>query len=569
MTDAQGNLVIKNLRAGKYYAIVNAPGAVSPLAYIDFRRTRSETFDEQLAPFPPIIVNGISDVDTVIQVKIGGAISGRISYADGGPAIGVRVEVLRKVEDEYLPTLPNFSVLSQASLGGAGTFKTDDRGQYRFAGLPPGEYVVKVSEEMVHSANPDRLGRMGFDDMIFGSASLVSVFFNDALDLENAQKLKVEFGQEYSETNIVIPERPLHALEGKLVSAKDKLPIRGARISVTLVGDTPNVEENSRSDRQAHVSYTDEKGNWKFVELPKGKYKVVAQPLDSNFDEAAKAYGADRAVANYANAAMNVYRGNSAMNGVRGPEKPPPPKFARKSAEFVIEEKDLIGQVIELSFGATIKGTVTIEDDEGLSDSLLLTASDEEGDATSSSTIYPYEYDYETGQRKTAKAKEFTIDAISSGKTYFTVSTGTKGLYVKSAMAGSTDLLKGPVDLKDGEVLSNVKVVLASDSGELAGTIVDGDDRPVPGFDLMLVPTDPAKYRNASLYRSARSDVSGEFKIKLPPFEYAAVVLPKSFTKERRSNVHNWLAEAVKKAQLFKIEPGKTTKARIIGKKDP
>lgn len=566
LTDAQGNLVIKNLRAGKYYAIVNAPGAVSPIAYIDYRRTRSETFDEQLAPFPPIIVNGVSDVETIIQVKMGGAISGRISYADGGPAIGVRVEILRKVADEYLPTLPNFTALSQAIVGGAGTFRTDDRGQYRFAGLPEGEYIVKVTEEMVHSNDPGRPNRMGFDDMIFGSASLVSVFFGDAFDLENAQKLKVEFGQEYSEANIVIPERPLHILEGRLISAKDKLPIRGARLTVTLVGDTPNIEESSRQGRRDHAAYTDDKGNWMFTDLPKGKYKVVAQAVDSHFDDASKTYGSDRSAANSMASAANAV--NTAMNAAGTSEKPPPPKFAKKSAEFVIEEKDLTEQVIELSFGATLKGNVIIEDDDGLTESLTLMAADEGSDITSSTTIYPYDYDPETGQRKSAKLKEFAIDSISSGLTYLTIHTSAKGLYVKSAFHGQIDLLKGPINLKDGEVLSNIKIVLAKDSGELEVTVIDGDDRPVSGYDLMLVPTDPAKYKNSSFYRSARSDVNGEFKVSLPPFEYAAVVFPRTFAKESRADFHKWLAGAVKSAQTFKIEAAKTTKARIAIRKE-
>lgn len=567
LTDAAGNLVIKNLRAGKYYAIVNSPGAVSPLAFIDFRRPRMESMEEQLAPFPAIIVNGISDVDTVIQVKMGGAISGRVSYADGGPAIGVKVEVLRKVEDEFLPTLPNFSVLSQAASGGAGTFRTDDRGQYRVAGLPPGEYIVKVSEEMVHSTGPDSSNRMGFDAMLFGSASLVSVFFNDAYDLENAQKLVIDAGQEYAETNIVIPERPLHVLEGKLVSAKDKLPIRGARMSVTLVGDTPNVFEGSRGDRLSHVAYTDEKGDWKFIDLPKGKYKVTAQPVNSDYDEGQKAYGTGRsaanAMANAANAIANVVSGNA-----RTGEKPPPPKFSKKTSEFKIDDKDLSGQVIELSFGATMRGTVTVEGNDNFSESLTITASDDENSLTSSASIYPYDYDDETGQRKPVKAKEFTIEAVSSGKTYLTVNASSKDLYVKSAFSGQVDLLKGPIELKDGEVLSNVKIVLAADSGELEGTMVDGDDRPVSGFDLTFVPTDPAKYKNSSLYRSARSDVNGEFKVKLPPFEYAVVLLPKSYAKESRTNFHNWLAGAVKTAQTFKIDPGKTTKTKIVSKKE-
>ena len=40
VTDALGNLEIRNVKAGKYYPLVNAPGVVTPLAYIDMRSPR-------------------------------------------------------------------------------------------------------------------------------------------------------------------------------------------------------------------------------------------------------------------------------------------------------------------------------------------------------------------------------------------------------------------------------------------------------------------------------------------------------------------------------------------------
>ena len=568
ITDANGMLVIQNLRAGTYFAVVNAPGAVSPLAYVDFRRSRADSFEEQMAGFPPIVVNGISDVEAAIPVRNGGAIGGRVTYGDGDPAIGVKVEVLRKVEDEYIPTLPNLSTFADMMMGGAGSFKTDDRGQYRFAGLPPGEYIVRVSEAVVHPTKGGDNNRFGFESLLFGSSSMLTIYFQDTFEKEKAEILKVDFGFELSEINILIPDRRLHRLEGKLVAAKDKLPIRNARVSLTRDGEAENTDEYG-PPRADNVTYTDDNGNWEFVELPKGNYKVMAQAVNSEFVEADKAYGS-KTGANYANAAANAmntaanairYYGNSA----RGPIKPPVAKFARKSQEFAIEDKDLTEQVIELSYGATISGTVTIEDGKELPRSVTIMASDEEARLTSSTSVSNYDYDYEEHTRTNAKSKDFTVEGVSSGLTYLTVHSGEDEYYVKSATAGETDLLRAPFDLKEAGSLQRVKIVLSKNTGTLQATVVNNEKQPVRGLEITFVPTDQTLLRNASYYRTAKTGQDGELKVVLPPFEYAAVILPKRAGDKKRADLLKWLGDAVKKAQVFKIEAGKTVKATIGG----
>jgi hypothetical protein len=559
ITDGAGKLEIRDLKAGKYYAVVNAPGVVTPLAYIDLTKSRADSFEEQLAGFPPIVVNGVSDLVAEIPAKRGGAIGGRISYANGDPAIGVKVEILRKVGDEYLTTLSNFSVIGAMLNGGAGTFQTDDRGVYRFAGLPAGEYIVKASENVVHSTNRRNTYDDMFESMFIGGFSMVTVFFQDAFDKTKAQILTVEFGQELVEINIVIPDRGLHSVEGKVVSAKDKLPIRNARLSIQRVGDEAAEEERYGRNRQ--VSYSADEGEWKFVELPAGRYKLTVEAENSEFDEAAKAYGVSANYgANTANAAANVMAPGNYPVG-RQPDKPPARKFARQIKEFTIEDKDLSAQVIELTYGATISGSVKAEGKDDLPEVVTISVTDIDSDLTSSTTVYSG--DYEGGSNGRLKTKDFKIEGVTSGKVVFTIHINDREYYVKKAMAGSTDILLDAVDLKEAEDLRGVQIVLAKDTGTLKATIVDGQKQPVPGMQITLVPTDPSKYRNSSFYRTARSDENGELEIKLPPFEYAVLSLPDRIASKRRDDLNKWLADAIKQAQTFKIEAGKTQKVTI------
>lgn len=568
ITDNDGNLEIKNVPTGRYYAFINAPGVVSPFAYADLRKAGRELLDEPQASFPVIDVNGISDINIQIGARRGGAIGGRITYSNGDPAIGVKVEILRKVEDEYMPVLPNLSALVGMYSGG-GLFQTDDRGVYRMSGLPEGEYIVKVSENASHGKPDTRGGGYGggFESMLFGGSSMLNVFYDNALDQEKAQKINLQLGQDLSEINIIIPDRELHSIEGKLVAAKDKLPIRNAKLTIKRADDE-TTEERGIFPKIPQVVYTDGKGIWRFNELPKGTYKIVAEPSNSDFDAKDQAYGyepedpSEMYTANVANAVTNTaYYSTNAYGRDRGPEKPPEPKFTKAVKEFTVEEKDVTEQVIELAFGATLSGTVVLEKAKGFGGGIAITARSDKDDLVAATSVWLYEFN--DGPGKPMKPQEFRLDGITSGKSTISITPSgqSNDYYVKSAASSQIDLLKGPFDLKDSAVFANIRIVLASDVGTLKGTVMDSGRQPVSGLTLTFVPTDPAKFSTSTYYRTARTNADGEFEVKLPPFEYAVVFMP-TRTKSQ-DDLAKWLTTAVKQAQTFKIEPGTTSKTTI------
>jgi hypothetical protein len=570
LTDGNGYLTIKNVRAGKYFAIVNAPGAISALAYADVRRSRNEdSLNELFASHPSFTIDGVSDVQIEIPVKIGGAIGGRVTYADGSPAIGVKVEVLRKVGEELMPTISNLSVLVNAMAGGAGTFMTDDRGVYRFAGLPPGEYVVKATESAKHaerSSGPD----FGFDSVIFGgSSSMINVFFHNALDEKDAEAIKVAMGQELVEINLTIPDRSLHAVEGKLVAAKDKFPIRNARLTIARVGDQPAVVAEYGPQRGQLTTTTDNEGKWKFLDLPKGKYRVAVAISNSEFSAEDKAYGEKSyegnpyGAANAANAMANAANyGNQ-----RQQQKPPQPKFSPKAVEFEVDADDLKDKIIEAEHGSRITGVVEIEKGAELPETLSITAWDPGSDLSSQTSIYTYEYG--EGGKHGANTKEFMLEGTPTGSVMIRVTIADDAYYVKSMSSGAVDLLASPLDLKSAGVVSNVKIVLSKESGTLDLAVVGEDRQPVAGYQVTLVPVDPAKMRNSTFYRSKSSDGDGLARFTAAPMEYAVVSIPRGAEAKPTKDFYTWLADAVKAAPKFTIEAGKTAKGSIDGSPGP
>jgi 5-hydroxyisourate hydrolase-like protein (transthyretin family) len=550
LTDNNGNFQIKNVTAGTYYAFVNAPGVVSPLAYADLTKGKDEGFEDAIESFPPIIVNGIGDLDVQVAARRGGAISGRIMYADGDPAIGVKVEILRKVKEKFTAVIPNFSsIFSMMMGGGGGGFQTDDRGVYRFAGLPNGEYIVKVTENASHSDTKSRGYGGGLDEALFGGSSLLTMFYPDVFTTEKAQIVNLVAGQEQSEINIYIPERDLFTVEGKVINSKDKTPISNVSISLKKVGEN-TVSLFDDFGRRQQSGSSDEQGNFNFKEMPKGTYTLVIEPSNYNYED-------------------GEYSGN--MNSSRASNKPPKPKLAKKSQEITIDDKNLSEIIIELGYGATVSGTVKTENNQEMPTTVTITAGQDNSEISSSTTVYNSpsmaNSDYSANSMvRTASQKpnnDFKIEGAATGKTYLWASISDNDFYVKSAMLNGVDLLTNQIDLKEGENVRNAQFIIVKGAGTLKGTVLDDDKQPVKKAQFTLVPVEAAKRKNPNFRRSVTTKENGEFEVKAAPNEYAVVFYTKEFDAAKGAELDRLLDEAVKNAPKVTIKPNETEKISL------
>jgi hypothetical protein len=89
--------------------------------------------------------------------------------------------------------------------------------------------------------------------------------------------------------------------------------------------------------------------------------------------------------------------------------------------------------------------------------------------------------------------------------------------YIKSARFGGVDILSQP--FHSGDAGAVLEIVIASDSGSIAGTVVDEKFRPVRGAQAVLV---PERARNrVDLYHSAETDRDGKFSFEgIAPGDY-------------------------------------------------
>lgn len=216
-----------------------------------------------LGALPQIVVKVGGSVHQDVIIRRAGAIYGRV-LADAGGAIsqsGVTATLIASdLPSSASPAdLPSFS---QSAF-------TDDRGAYRIAGLPPGDY--RVSVRVAESFFGTKLGgpqqvtvfpqRTGIADLI--------VFVPEALKPSEAKVIKVRNGDEIGDTDITIPTGRLHSLAG--IVNRHGEPLAGVSVSIET--------EGSRVVQSDALSMPN--GSFQFDLLPDGNYSVIAKTYSS------------------------------------------------------------------------------------------------------------------------------------------------------------------------------------------------------------------------------------------------------------------------------------------------
>jgi hypothetical protein len=115
----------------------------------------------------------------------------------------------------------------------------------------------------------------------------------------------------------------------------------------------------------------------------------------------------------------------------------------------------------------------------------------------------------------------FTIPAIQPGA-YSVSVTGLPGdLYLKEAAFAGADALAKPFSVDYGSSqLNSLVVEIGTDGGRMSGVVYDGNNVPLPGAEVVLLPEAAKRFR-FDLYRTAITDQDGRFVIRgIAPADY-------------------------------------------------
>jgi hypothetical protein len=129
----------------------------------------------------------------------------------------------------------------------------------------------------------------------------------------------------------------------------------------------------------------------------------------------------------------------------------------------------------------------------------------------------------------------FQVTDLLPGKHFIRVTGGAQGATqgqaqgqwtLKSVSVGGQDVTDQPIDLKPGQDVENVTVLLTDRSTEISGTVRDAKSAGLAGRTVIAFSSDPEYWGAQSRHiQAVRTDQSGAFHIRsLPPGDYLIVV---------------------------------------------
>lgn len=532
LTNNNGEFEIKSVQQGRYFVMANSPGIITPFGLADNievldKYPEKEFFERVKEFFEEFSVDGTSDTKVEVRAKRGGAISGKVTYSNGDPAVSVRVNILRKREKSLSRVMTGFNT---SIFNGVAT---DDRGIYRVAGLPPGEYLISVAESATHNGNSSGQGRdyEFFEMMGVGSlGSLLITYYPDVSSPESATPINVSLGQEQENINITVADRGLYKISGKVVSRSDKNPVKGA--GVRLKKNDRKIKDSLGIEKELNEVRTDEQGNWSFQELPDGIYTISVDAISESepkYDENGK------------------YEGSTYKR-----------QLASKKQEVNVSGSDVTDIFFELSDGGSIEGTVKLANGKPLqSSSVYVRAESVEGNQTDEDTDSRYGRSSDSGYVE--GNGKFEIRSLSAGPVFLSVdwyAEDSQKYYVKSISLNSLDLTNSALNLIEGGKVKNVQIVLGDDAATLKGKVSLADNKPAFGVGIVLISTDATKWKRRGSKPNDNytvTDFQGEFSITTAPGEYFIVFL-RAGDNLRNIN-ESWIRERTTNARRVLLNP--------------
>ena len=306
-TGLDGSYSAASVAPGDYYVFATVAGYVQPNAMVQAALDAGADPKKPIPGIPMVHVVADRSVSSDVTMQRGGAISGKVVWDDGSPATHV-VLTAESTKSQTKPLPPEFSMLMMSSaLAGSLALVSDDLGNYRIAGLAPGEYRLKATLQVSMNLNMQgggmNLARMMQDKPLI-------IYAPSTLHKSQAAALTVKAGDELRDQIVTLNLGGMHSVSGSITSAEDHHGINSASIELTDVSDKDVV-------RSAGV---DASGNFSVSFVPPGTYNMEVSDAADTQPSTKKQTGlvnfnAPETLRSYEDAKQSVIVGESDVTG--------------------------------------------------------------------------------------------------------------------------------------------------------------------------------------------------------------------------------------------------------------
>ena len=477
LTDAEGRYEFRELPAGRFTLNASKSGYVS----VQYGQTRPF---EQGRPIELADKQVLAKTD--VAMPRGGVISGRIVDEFGDPLPDALVSAMRQTwsngRRRLLPT--------------GRTSQTNDLGQYRMYGLPPGEYYISASLRNTDITIMDAALLGGPSSGASGStpsSGYAPTYFPGTTTATSAQRVTVAVGQEAQNTDFALAPVRLARITG-MVMTSDGKPLDGGMVSAMPASRTGEV---GLALMGGATGRTSKDGNFSIPSVAPGEYTLTVRSV--------------RIITSDGGDTM-MFRATIG-GGSDGTDS------ETASVPVVVSGEDLSNVVIITSKGATANGRLTFEGGAPPAATgvrINSVAADTDGPIMMAA-----------GGVTAKDDGSFQLKGLS-GRRLLRLNNLPPGWTLKSVRLNGDDVTDSGIEFKSGQDLSGLELVASSKQTEITGGVTASNGSPLKDYTVVVF-SDDQQYWSLPFTRwvnGTRPDQEGRFRVRnLPAGSYNIVAV--------------------------------------------
>jgi hypothetical protein len=524
MTDSQGRFEFGDLPAGRFNLSATKSGYVT----VQYGQTR---------PYESGRAIELADKQALDKADIsmprGSVITGRIVDEFGEAVAEANVTAMRQ---QWLNGRRRLTPTGRNA-------QTNDLGQFRLYGLPPGDYYVSATLRNMDVMAMDMMGPMSPGGAAPGpsasapSSGYAPTYFPGTVSATEAQRISVAAGQEAQGTDFALMAVRMARISGLVINSEGR-PVEGAMVTPVSgrgIEGIPFFAGGTRTNRE---------GAFTLNSVAPGDY--ILQVRSVTVMTSSDGSGG---------AAFTV------TTRVSGP--------AGGDAEFgalplSVTGEDLANVVITTTKGASATGRVTFEGGQpsGPTIRVMPVAADLDGGGMGPPLAGG-------GPGSTLKQDgTFELKGLTGNRLLRLIGLP-PSWSVKSVQVNGTDVTDSGIEFKGTDAVSGIEIVATSKSTQISGTVAQSDGTPIKDYTVVVFSDDPQKWAVPATrwVSGTRPDQSGRYQIRnMPAGSYYAIAVdyipqgewgdPETLDRLKTKATHFTLTEGESKTLDLKLSEG-------------